>query len=176
MAEVLRKANASLVADLLLNRGNVGLKLPSIGLELATKEAFTLLIPSDPAIEKLTLKTWKDLNTKKPDGPDKDDAFDRWYAHHYASKRLLAKDVAAGANKLELKDRREVLLRLDGDRLMIKSGGKEVAITATDIIWKKGVIHILEEELLQAGNPKDAEAADGPDGAVPGEKPKENAG
>lgn len=132
LAETLKSANASLVGGLVLTYG--------IGSKLASESGFTLLVPSDHAMGKVTLVTWNGLIDKTADG------FDAWYKHHHSSKRVTKRDLAGSPPaviQLELDDTRTVELKVEGDELMI---GATRAIVA-DLTWKKGVIHILQDEL-----------------------------
>jgi uncharacterized surface protein with fasciclin (FAS1) repeats len=132
LAEVLKSANASLVAGLVLSHG--------IGSKLASESEFTLLVPSDHAVGQLPLATWNEIT-------DKDvNAFDKWYKHHHASKRVTKKELAgppATSRQLELDDAKTVEVKVEADELKI---GATKAIVA-DVPWKKGVIHILQDEL-----------------------------
>jgi hypothetical protein len=133
LAETLKGANATLVAGLLLSHG--------IGSKLASESEFTLLVPSDHAVGQLTLAAWSEITDKTTD------AFDAWYKHHHASKRVTKKDVAgspaAAPVELELDDGKTLKLEVDGGELKV---GATNAIVA-DVAWKKGVIHILQDEL-----------------------------
>jgi len=132
LAEALKGANATLVAGLLLSRG--------IGSKLASESEFTLLVPSDHAVGQLTLAGWNEITDKTTD------AFDAWYKHHHASKRVTKKDLAgppAAPVALELDDGKTVELRVEGSELKV---GATKAIVA-DVAWKKGAIHILQDEL-----------------------------
>jgi uncharacterized surface protein with fasciclin (FAS1) repeats len=132
LAEALKGANATLVAGLLLSRG--------IGSKLASESEFTLLVPSDHAVGQLTLAAWNEIADKTTD------AFDAWYKHHHASKRVTKKDLAgppaAAPVALELDDGKTVELKVEGGELKI--GATKVMVA--DVAWKKGVIHILQDE------------------------------
>jgi uncharacterized surface protein with fasciclin (FAS1) repeats len=130
LAEALNAANAALAAGLLLKYG--------IGTKLASESQFTLLIPSDQAMQHLTLKSWTELNDKQGD------AFDRWYRHHHAAARITKKDVTgAEPQKLAVDDGTKFDIAVAGDDFKI---GNTKAMVA-DIIWNKGVIHVLQDEL-----------------------------
>jgi uncharacterized surface protein with fasciclin (FAS1) repeats len=134
LAQTLKSANASRVAGLLLGHG--------IGSKLASEGAFTLLVPSDKAVGRMPLETWTELNDQKGD------AFDPWYRHHHAAERIGKKDLVGPAaapkpRQLRLDNETDVLMKLDGDDLVI-NGTKAII---ADIVWKKGVIHILQDEI-----------------------------
>jgi uncharacterized surface protein with fasciclin (FAS1) repeats len=132
LAEVLKSANASLVAGLVLSYG--------IGSKLASESEFTLLVPSDHAVGQLPLATWKEITDKSAN------AFDKWYKHHHASKRVTKKELAGPpprSMQLELDDAKTAELKVEADELKV---GTTKAIVA-DVAWKKGVIHILQDEL-----------------------------
>jgi uncharacterized surface protein with fasciclin (FAS1) repeats len=136
LAEALRGVSASLAAGLMLKYG--------IGSKLASESEFTLLIPSDQAVGRMSLKTWTDLNDKGAE------AFDRWYKHHHSPVRVGKKDVtgqAGGTRSLKLDDGTDLTLAVEGDELKID--GKRVLIA--DIVWNKGVIHILEDDIPPQG-------------------------
>jgi Fasciclin domain len=133
LAEALKGANASLAAGLLLSRG--------IGSKLAAESGFTLLVPSDQAIGHMTLAAWNDIADKNSD------AFDTWYKHHHASKRVTKKDLAGPPVQppvqLQLDDGKSVEVKVEGDELKV---GATKAMVA-DVLWKKGVIQILQDDL-----------------------------
>jgi len=132
LAEALKSANASLVAGLVLTYG--------IGSKLASESAFTLLVPSDHAMGQVTLATWNKMTDKSAD------AFGPWYKRHHASKRVTKRDLAGpppAPIQLELDDTSTVALTVEADELKI---GATKAIVA-DLAWRKGVIHILQDEL-----------------------------
>ncbi len=132
LAEALKGANASLAAGLMLKYG--------IGSKLASESEFTLLVPSDQAVGRMPLKTWTELNDESAD------AFDRWYKRHHSSVRVDKKEVAGqagGTHSLKLDDGTDVTLAIEGDGLTID--GKRALVA--DVIWNKGVIHILEDDV-----------------------------
>jgi hypothetical protein len=132
LAETLGSANASLVAGLVLTYG--------IGSKLASESAFTFLVPSDHAIGQMRLATWNELIDRTAD------AFDTWYKHHHASKRVTKRDLVGpppAVIQLEFDDARTVELKVEADELKI---GATKAIVA-DLAWNKGVVHILQDEL-----------------------------
>jgi uncharacterized surface protein with fasciclin (FAS1) repeats len=132
LAEVLKGANASLIAGLVLSYG--------IGSKLASESEFTFLVPSDHAVGQLPLATWKEITDKSAN------AFDKWYKHHHASKRKTKKELAGPPPtswQLELDDGKTIEVKMEANELKI---GATKAIVA-DVAWKKGVIHILQDEL-----------------------------
>jgi hypothetical protein len=132
LAEALKGGNASLVSGLVLTYG--------IGSKLASESEFTLLVPSDHAVGETPLASWTQINDKTGN------AFDTWYKHHHAAKRVEKKDIAglpAAPFLLALDDGKTVELKVEGDELKV---GATKAIVA-DISWKNGVIHILQDEL-----------------------------
>jgi uncharacterized surface protein with fasciclin (FAS1) repeats len=132
LAEALKGSNASLAAGLMLKYG--------IGSKLASESEFTLLVPSDQAVGRMPLKTWTELNDERAD------AFDRWYKRHHSSVRVDKKEVAGqagGTHSLKLDDGTDVTLAIEGDGLTIE--GKRALVA--DVIWNKGVIHILEDDI-----------------------------
>jgi Fasciclin domain len=133
LAEALKGANASLAAGLLLSHG--------IGSKLASESGFTLLVPSDQAIGQMTLTAWNDITDRTTD------AFDAWYKHHHASQRVTKKDLAGPPVQppvqLELDDGKTVEVKVEADELKV---GATKAMVA-DVLWKKGVIQILQDDL-----------------------------
>jgi hypothetical protein len=99
LAETLRGNSASLVAGLALKYG--------IGTRIILESEFTLLIPSDEAIERLPLKTWTMLNDPESG------AFERWYRRHHSANRVTRKDVLVKGTALL---RRQLLLWHRGTR------------------------------------------------------------
>ena len=75
------------------------------------------------------------------------DAFERWYHRHHAPKRVTRSDVAGSAtaaeSKLQVDDGTTYAVTLDGGEFKIDG----VRILIADVIWNRGVIHILSEEL-----------------------------
>jgi hypothetical protein len=133
LAETLRNSNASLAARLVLKYG--------IGTRVSLESEFTLLVPSNEAIGHLTLSAWTMLNNPKLH------AFERWYHRHHAPKRVTRSDVAGSAtaaeSKLQVDDGTTYAVTLDGGEFKIDG----VRILIADVIWNRGVIHILSEEL-----------------------------
>jgi hypothetical protein len=134
LAEALRSGSASLAAGLVVKYG--------IGTRLSLESEFTLLIPSDEAMGRLTLATWTGLNDPKRD------VFEKWYHHHHAAKRVTKADVAGGAatpaiSELHVDDNTSFALALEGGEFKIDN----VRVLVADIVWNKGVVHILSEEL-----------------------------
>lgn len=128
LAEILRGNGASLFAGLVIKYG--------IGTRLSLESGFTLLVPSDEAMGRVTLTAWNALNGPGPD------AFERWYHRHHAAKRIAKADVAAPAD-LQVDDGTSYALAVEGGELKINN----VRVVIADITWNKGVIHILGEEL-----------------------------
>ena len=133
LAEALRTNGASLAAALVLKYG--------IGTRVSLESEFTLLIPSDEAVGRLPLSKWNDLNSKV-------DAFERWYHQHHAAKRVARSDVPdqgqGGATAdLIADDSRAYKLSRTGDDLMVD----DIRVLIADVIWNKGVVHILSEDL-----------------------------
>jgi uncharacterized surface protein with fasciclin (FAS1) repeats len=88
----------------------------------------------------MPLKTWTDLNDERAD------AFDRWYKRHHSSVRFGKKELAGqagGTHSLKLDDGTDVTLAIEGDELTVDGRRAVVA----DVIWNKGVIHILEDDV-----------------------------
>jgi hypothetical protein len=134
LAETLRGSSASLAAGLVLKYG--------IGTRVSLESEFTLLIPSDEAMGRLTLTTWTMLNDPKVD------IFEKWYHRHHAAKRITKADVAgdgtaATVSELRVDDGTSYVLALDGGDFKFNN----VRVLIADVIWNKGVIHILSAEL-----------------------------
>jgi len=134
LAETLRGNCASLAAGLVLKYG--------IGTWVSLESEFTLLIPSDEAMGRLPLTTWTTLNDPQHA------IFEKWYHRHHAAKRLTKADVAgdgttAPVPTLRVDDGTSYVLALDGGEFKINN----VRVLIADIVWNKGVIHILSEEL-----------------------------
>jgi uncharacterized surface protein with fasciclin (FAS1) repeats len=128
LAEALRNNSASLAAGLVLKY--------SIGTRLSLESEFTLLIPSDEAMGRLSLTTWTGLNDPKRD------LFNKWYHRHHAAKRVAKADVANNS-ELKVDDGAPYPLLLDGTELKINN----IRVLVADITWNKGVIHILSEDV-----------------------------
>ena len=134
LAKLLQANSASLAAGFLAKYG--------IGTPLSRESEFTLLIPSDEAMGRLTLATWTAVNDPKRD------AFEKWYHRHHAAKRILKADAAGSGttpeiSQLQVDDGASYALALDGSELKINT----VRVLIADITWNRGVIHILSEEL-----------------------------
>jgi uncharacterized surface protein with fasciclin (FAS1) repeats len=137
LAEILRGNGASLAAGLVLKYG--------IGTRVNLESEFTLLVPSDEAMGRLALTTWKML-----DDPQRD-TFEKWYHLHHSAKRITRKDVAGDAavppiTELRGDDGASYALTLDGAEFKINN----VRVLIADVIWNKGVVHILSEEFPQS--------------------------
>jgi uncharacterized surface protein with fasciclin (FAS1) repeats len=131
LAEALRAAKASFVADLVLKFG--------IGKRIADEPEFTLLVPSDDAMSRLTLQAWKEISE-----PTTRSKFESWFRRHHALKRVTSGDVRSKArDQIEVEDTSKYPLMVDGDVLVI---GKAKAVQA-DIPWRNGVIHVLEQDV-----------------------------
>jgi uncharacterized surface protein with fasciclin (FAS1) repeats len=133
LAETLKGSSASLAAGLVLKYG--------IGTRISAESEFTLLIPSDEAMGRIPLTTWTKLNDSQPE-------FEKWYKWHHAAKRIAKADVAGGGttaavSNLSIDDDTSYALALDGGEFKINN----VRVLIADVIWNKGVIHILSEEL-----------------------------
>jgi hypothetical protein len=131
LAEVLRTAKASFVADLVLKFG--------IGKRLVDESEFTLLVPSDSAMSRLTLQAWKEISE-----PTTRSKFENWFRHHHALKSVAKRDVEAGSvAELQVEDGSKHALALEQGVLSIGA----VKVTEADISWRNGVLHILEEDV-----------------------------
>jgi uncharacterized surface protein with fasciclin (FAS1) repeats len=132
LAEALRAAKASYVAELVLKFG--------IGKRISSEAEFTLLVPSDEAMSRLTLQAWKEISE-----PMTRSKFETWFRRHHATKRVSKSDVAAG-NVTELQveaENTKYAVAIDGDDLTVKG----VKVVKADIKWENGVIHILQEDV-----------------------------
>lgn len=134
LAETLKGAGASLAAGLVIKHG--------LGTRLAMEERFTLLIPSDEAVGKLSLSTWTHLNDK--DKPD----FKKWYDRHHSPQRVTKKDVigdgtSGPVGELKVDDGTAYALTIEGSDLKINN----VRVMIADVSWNKGTLHILSEDL-----------------------------
>jgi len=130
LAETLKSNSASLAAGLVLKYG--------IGTRVSLESEFSLLVPSDEAIGRLALTTWTMLNDTQSG------AFEKWYKHHHAAKRITKADVAGGGtttaiSELSVDDGTSYVLALDEGELKINN----VRVLIADVIWNKGVVHIL---------------------------------
>jgi hypothetical protein len=130
LAETLRNAKASFVADIVLKFG--------IGKRLSAEPEFTLLVPSDEAMSRLTLQQWREISE-----PTTRTKFEGWLRRHHALKRVVKADVAAGAvTELQAEDGKYTLA-IAGSDLKIN----QVRVVQPDVSWGNGVIHILEEDV-----------------------------
>jgi uncharacterized surface protein with fasciclin (FAS1) repeats len=134
LAETLQGRNASLAAGLVLQYG--------IGTRVSLESEFTLLIPSDEAMGRLPLATWNGLNDPQRD------LFEKWYHHHHAAKRVTKADVAGDAttpaiSALHVDDNASFAVAIEAGELKIN----DVRVLVADVIWNKGVVHILGAEL-----------------------------
>jgi hypothetical protein len=134
LAQALQSNSASLAAGFVIKYG--------IGTRISLESEFTLLIPSDDAMGRISLATWNALNDPKGD------LFEKWYHRHHAAKRLTKADVAGGGTtpavgELQVDDGKSYPLALDGGGFKING----VRVLIADVTWNKGVIHILSEEL-----------------------------
>jgi uncharacterized surface protein with fasciclin (FAS1) repeats len=134
LADILKGNSASLAAGLVVKYG--------LGTRLNLESEFTLLIPSDEAIGNIPLTTWTALND--PEG----EVFEKWYKRHHSVKRVNKANVAgtstvAAVTSLSVDDGTSYALTLDGGDLKINN----VRVMIADVIWEKGVIHILSAEL-----------------------------
>jgi hypothetical protein len=128
VAELLKANSASRAAELILKHGT----------QLSSESEFTLLIPSDEAMGRLPLTFWTKVET---DGKE----FSKWYIRHIGDKRVRKQDVPTGGTKLHTEDG-DRNMKVDQDKLMVDG----IAILIADVIWNKGVIHILSCELPDA--------------------------
>ena len=134
LAETLRGNGASLAAGLVLKYG--------IGTRVSLESKFTLLIPSDEAMGRLALTTWTKLNDPESD------AFEKWYNRHHAAQRITRKDVSgdgttAPISELHVDNGTCYGLALNGGHFKINN----IRVLIADVIWNKGVIHILSADL-----------------------------
>ncbi|HLX13934.1 MAG TPA: fasciclin domain-containing protein [Bradyrhizobium sp.] len=130
LAEVLSGKGASLAAGLILKYG--------IGTQVSLESEFTLLIPSDEAVGGLTFTTWTKLNDPQAD------LFGKWYHKHHCAKRIAQRDAVGDTAAAPIKE----LVVDDGTSysLLVNDSGfqiNNVRVLIADVIWKKGIIHIL---------------------------------
>jgi hypothetical protein len=103
--------------------------------------AVSLFVPSDRAVESLTMKTWNELQGTSSG------AFEKWLQHHRVNRQFLKKDfISLDPKEIEMMDDKREPILTEGDYL--KVGGKLVMLP--DVIWKKRAIHVLDGELLYA--------------------------
>jgi uncharacterized surface protein with fasciclin (FAS1) repeats len=134
LAETLKGVGASLAAGLVVKHG--------LGTRLAMEEKFTLLVPSDQAVGKLSLSTWTNLNDK--DQPE----FKKWHDRHHSPQRVTKKDVIGDGTsgpitELKADDGTAYALTIDGGDLKING----VRVMIADVSWNRGTLHILSEDL-----------------------------
>jgi hypothetical protein len=131
LAEALRAAKASFVADLVLKFG--------IGKRIADEPEFTLLVPSDDAMSRLTLQAWKEISE-----PTTRAMFENWFRHHHALKRVATSDVESGAvTEIEVEDASKYPLAIDQGALMID----KAKVVQADVSWRNGIIHVLAQDV-----------------------------
>jgi hypothetical protein len=130
LAEALRVAKASFAADLVLKFG--------VGKRLSAEPEFTLLVPSDEAMSRLTLQAWKDISE-----PTTRTRFETWLRRHHALKRVTKADVAARTATEIQTEEGKYPLTVDGDVLKVGA----VKVVSADISWGNGVIHVVAEDL-----------------------------
>jgi hypothetical protein len=131
LAEALRAAKASFVADLVLKFG--------IGKRIGDESEFTLLVPSDDAMSRLTLQAWREISepTTRP-------KFENWFRRHHALKRVKKSDVATGSvTELQVEDSTKYALAVEDDALTVN----KVKVIEPDLSWRNGVIHVLEGDV-----------------------------
>jgi fluoride ion exporter CrcB/FEX len=130
LARVLQGGGATLIASLVTKR--------QLGLRLMAESEFTFVVPSDLALSGITLQWWTDMNDpKKP-------TFDDWFHQHHASKKLVAHDAAATPPPALVMDDGKSL-PVAPSEASLKIGG--VDVVKPDLMWEKGVIHIIGSEL-----------------------------
>ena len=127
LAQLLRANGADMAADLVLLHG--------YGTTLGPGLAFTLLIPSDETMVKMTLGDWRRLNDLG------DSAKQAFLDRHCANSVLRSADAAAQAT-LTVRDRKVYAVKLENDVFSI--GGAQVI--HRDLVWNKGVVHVLAGE------------------------------
>jgi uncharacterized surface protein with fasciclin (FAS1) repeats len=106
-----------------------------IGTQLSRESEFTLLIPSDEAIGGLSLATWTKINDPQSN------AFEKWYHKHHSAKRVSRDDVSGDKpiKELQVDDGASYALEVDESGLKINN----VRVLIADVVWNKGIIHIL---------------------------------
>ncbi len=131
LAEALRAAKASYVAELVLKFG--------IGKRIAPEAGFTLLVPADEAMSRLTLQAWKDISE-----PITRSKFETWFRRHHATKTVSKGDVTAGtAAEIEMESGAKYPLEVAADVLLVN----KIKVVQADIAWGNGVVHVLEEDV-----------------------------
>ena len=131
LAEALRAAKASFVADLVLKFG--------IGKRIGDEPEFTLLVPSDDAMSRLTLQAWKEISE-----PTTRSKFESWFRRHHALKRVASGDVTSGTTKeIEVEDASKYALTIVDGILM----ADKAKVIQADVPWRNGIVHILEQDV-----------------------------
>ena len=131
LAEALRTAKAAYVAELVLKFG--------IGKRIASESGFTLLVPADEAMSRLTLQAWKEISE-----PITRSKFEAWFRRHHATKTVNKSDVAAGAvTEIETESDAKYPLEIADDVLLVS----KIKVVQAGIAWGSGVIHVLEEDV-----------------------------
>ena len=131
LAEALRAAKASYVAELVLKFG--------IGKRISSEAEFTLLVPSDEAMSRLTLQAWKEISE-----PMTRSKFETWFRRHHATKNVNKSDVAAGTvTEIVVESGDKYPLAIENDVLTVN----KIKVVQAGIAWGNGVIHILQEDV-----------------------------
>jgi uncharacterized surface protein with fasciclin (FAS1) repeats len=133
LAQQLRDADASMVAELVLKFG--------IGKRIADEPEFTLLVPSDAAMGKLTLATWRDISEARTRPK-----FENWLRRRHALKRVAKTDAATAPIEIQVEDGKTYPVAVENDVLKING----IAVAKPDITWHNGFIHILDGDLPDA--------------------------
>jgi len=134
LCQVLTDAGASLVARWVLKY--------RLGTEFAQKPAFTFLVPSDDAVNAMSVEAWHQINESESRAP-----LDAWGARHHATKRVTKQEILGGGDATV----KEIVVA-DGTRLPIAVENGKVTIGGAEIVkadiqWENGVIQILNKEL-----------------------------
>jgi hypothetical protein len=131
LAEALRAAKASYVAELVLKFG--------IGKRIASEPEFTLLVPADEAMSRLTLQAWKEISE-----PITRSKFETWFRRHHATRTVNKSDVASGAaTEIETEADAKYPLEIADDDLLVN----KIKAVQAGVAWGNGVIHVLEEDV-----------------------------
>jgi uncharacterized surface protein with fasciclin (FAS1) repeats len=133
LADTLRAAKAASIAELVLKFG--------LGKRLAAESQFTLLVPSDDAMGRLTLADWREISEARTRPK-----FDNWLRRHHAPKRTTKGDVSAAPAEIQMDDNTKYPMLVEND--VLKVGG--IAVSKADISHGNGIIHILEGDLPKA--------------------------
>jgi uncharacterized surface protein with fasciclin (FAS1) repeats len=131
LAETLRAAKASYVADLVLKFG--------IGKRLAGEKEFTFFVPSDDAMLLLPMQVWKDISNAEARSK-----FENWFRRHHAVKRVKSSDVPNNGTEIQVEDEQKFALVKDADGTLTV---EKIKVAQSDITWINGVIHILSQDL-----------------------------